>query len=278
MIIKSLKVLAAGVLGVAVVAGGVALVFGKEARSYLKSSAYGVRDIVKDNVPIEFELRRARDLLNDIVPEMHANIRLIAQQEVEVARLREEIEASKKSLGEEQARVQKLRAMLDTREVSFRVNNVAYERQELKEDLARRFDRYKEAEVVLAGKEKLLVSREKALKAGMQMLERTRGQKAELEQQIASLESQFRLVQAAGRGSRLDIDQSKLAQTQKLIDQIRKQLDISERVLAHEAKFTETSIPVDTVNEKELVNSIDEHFNHDGKVEGEQTVAAPQRN
>jgi chromosome segregation ATPase len=273
MIIKSLKVLAAGVLGLAVAAGGVALVFGKEARSYLRSSAYGVRDMVKDNVPIEFELRRARDLVNDIVPEMHANIRLIAQQEVEVSRLREEIAAAKKSLTEEQARVQKLRGMLDTREVSFRVNSLTYERQELKDELARRFDRYKEAEMVLASKEKLLVSREKALKAGMQMLERTRGQKQQLEQQIAALESQFRLVQAASHGSKLDIDHSKLAQTQKLIDQIRKQLDISERVLAHEAKFTETSIPVDAVNEKELVESIDEHFN--GTAEGEQTVAAP---
>jgi hypothetical protein len=44
-----------------------------------------MRGAVKDAVPIEFQIQRARDSLNDIIPEMQANIRLIAQQEVEIA-------------------------------------------------------------------------------------------------------------------------------------------------------------------------------------------------
>ncbi|MHC4230725.1 MAG: signal peptide-containing protein, partial [Planctomycetota bacterium] len=61
------------------------LLFGKDVVSYVRSSAKSVRTVVKDSVPIEFELRRARDLVEDIIPEMHANVRLIAQEEVEVA-------------------------------------------------------------------------------------------------------------------------------------------------------------------------------------------------
>ncbi|MHC4073980.1 MAG: signal peptide-containing protein, partial [Planctomycetota bacterium] len=60
------------------------LLFGKDVVSYVRSSAKSVRTVVKDSVPIEFELRRARDLVEDIIPEMHANVRLIAQEEVEV--------------------------------------------------------------------------------------------------------------------------------------------------------------------------------------------------
>lgn len=258
------------VLAAAITALGAGFLFGTEAGSYIRSSVTGVRAAVKDNVPVEFELRRARDLLNDIVPEMHANIRLIAQQEVEISRLKEEMTAARKSLGEEQARVQKLRGMLDTEQVSYNVNSVSYSRQEVKEELSRRFDNYKEAEMVLASKEKLLTSRERALKSGLQMLERTRSQKAQLEAQIASLESQFRLIQSASVGSKLHLDQSKIAQTQKVIDQIKKQLEVSERVLAHEARFTQSSIPVDAVNEKDLVNSVDEHF---GKVESGEVTA-----
>src|SRR5262249_34991225 len=150
-----------------------------------------VQDSVKDNVPIEFEIRRAHDLLTDIIPEMHANIRLIAQQEVELNNLKSDILQSQKSLQEEQARVQKLRDCLTTREVSYNIGGINYSRDHMKDELSRRFDRYKEAEVVLAGKQRLLENREKALQAGMAALDRTRSQKSLLENQIESLEGQF---------------------------------------------------------------------------------------
>lgn len=239
-------------------AGGV--IFGTDLPSYIRSSAKSVRSAVKDNVPMEFELTRARDLLNDIIPEMQANIRLIAQQEVEIANLRQDIAQSQKSLAEEQMRVGKLRDCLATSQVSFTFGNVKFTREDLKEELARKFDHYKEAEVILTGKKRLLQNRERALAAGMQAIERTRAQKALLESKIEALQGQYRLVQAASVGSKVAVDNSKLAQTEKVIAQIKKQLDVAERVLAHEARFTE-SIPVDGINEKELMMAVDEHFN-----------------
>ena len=108
------KMIKYGVLGIAgtVVAGG--LLFGTDLCSYARSSARSVQSAVKDNVPIEFELRRARDLVDDIVPEMQANVRLIAQQEVEIADLRGEIERSARAVEDERARVEKLRTGLAT--------------------------------------------------------------------------------------------------------------------------------------------------------------------
>jgi hypothetical protein len=259
MILKSLKVAVLTGVGL-VVAGGI--LFGTELGSYARSSISSARTVVKDNVPVEFELKRARDLLDDIIPEMQANIRQIAQQEVEINHLRGDLVVAQKSLGEEQVRVAKLRTALDTHNASYTFGGLKYSREQLKEELARRFDRYKEAEVVLAGKRRLLENREKSLVAAVQVLDRTRGQKSLLEDQIESLEAQFRLVQASQVGSKLAIDNSKLAQTEKLISQIKKQLDVAERVLAHEAKFTET-IQVDVVDEKELVAAVDEHFSKD---------------
>jgi len=63
-------------------AGG--LLFGKDLLSYVRGSAKSVQDVVKDSVPIEFELRRARDLLEEIIPEMHANIRMIAVKKMDL--------------------------------------------------------------------------------------------------------------------------------------------------------------------------------------------------
>src|SRR5687767_15974411 len=98
MIFKMVKLGLLTVAGVALVGG---VVFGRELCSYVSSSARSVRHAVKDAGPIEFELRRARDLVDDSAPEMQANVRLTAQQAVEIERLRKEVAGSRQNIGEE---------------------------------------------------------------------------------------------------------------------------------------------------------------------------------
>jgi hypothetical protein len=227
--------------------------------SYVRSSARTVQTAVKDAVPIEFELRRARDLAEQIIPEMQANIRLIAQEEVEIAALKSDIGQSQQNLTDEKKRIEKVSTMLGTQQVSYLVSDQQYTRQDLKEYLAQRFDQFKEVEVILAGKQRLLSTRERALQAAMHMLDQSRSQKTLLEQKIETLESQYRLVQASSVGSHIQVDNSKLAQTEKLIGDIKKHLDVAERVLAHEARFVQP-IPIDTISEKDLLTEISDHF------------------
>ena len=256
MIMKWVKLGVMGTVGFGLLGG---LLFGKDVVSYVKSSARGVRTAVKESVPVEFELRRARDMLEDIIPEMHANIRLIAQEEVEVAALKGEIGKAGEALQDEQTRIKTLRIALEQPQAKYHFAGRNYDRYEVKEDLATRFERYKENELVLASKVRLLDSREKSLNAAMQLLEKTRSQKRILANRIEALASQYRLVKAASVGSQIQVDNGKLARTQKLITEIQKRLDVAERVLAHESKFIE-SIPVDTVVESDLVAQVDEYF------------------
>jgi acyl carrier protein phosphodiesterase len=256
MILRIVKIGAIAAAGACLVGG---LLFGTDLVSYVTSSARSVQTAVKDAVPIEFELRRARDLLDDIIPEMQANVRLIAQEEVEVANIKTEIEQQNKATAQERQAVAKLRETLGTDQVKYAFAGQQYSRQQVKEELSRRFDRFKESEVVLAGKQRLLSAREKSLNAAMEVLERSRTQKARLEDQIESLQAQYRLVKAASVGSRVQVDNSKLAQTEKLIGEIKKRLDVAERVLAHETHFV-TPIPVDTISEKDLISQVDDHL------------------
>ena len=266
MILKSMKCAAVGLVGVALLGGAL---FGSDLFSYVSSSCRAMRAEGKGNVPIEFELRRARDLVDDLVPEMHACVRQIAMQEVEIGELRREIEQGQDGLSAERVRVEKLRDALKTADVEFTFSGIRYGRDQVKEDLARRFDLLKEAEVVLSGKQRLLQNRERSLAAAVQTLERTRSQKTLLEGQIAALDAQHQLIQAASSGTdaAAHVDGTKLAQTQRLIADIKKQLDVAERVLAHESRFIEP-IVVDAVDEKDLVSQVDEHL------AGRATVAA----
>ncbi|MHC4116611.1 MAG: signal peptide-containing protein [Planctomycetota bacterium] len=257
MITKWLKRGVLVVVGVSIVGG---VLFGRDVASYVRSSAKSVRTVVKDSVPIEFELRRARDLLDEIIPEMHANVRLIAQEEVEVAALNVEIAENVESIEEEKVRIAKLRDALARPQARYTFAGQEFPRSYVKADLANRFERFKESEVHLAGKRRLLENRQNSLHAAMLLLEKTRSRKRALEDQIESLASQHRLVKAAAVGSHIHVDNSKLAQTEKLIAQIKKRLDVAERVLAHESQFVQ-AIPVDAVEETDLLTQVDDYFN-----------------
>ena len=260
MVWKTMKVAAA--TGVAAVVLG-AVFFGSEVFSYARSSAGMVRTAVKDQVPIEFELRRARDMLDQIIPEMHTNIRQIAMEEVEIGGLEQDITATEARLADERTRLASLRDMLETGQTRFVLAGQRFDRQHVKDELARRLDYVKEADVMLTSKQRLLQSRRESLLAAQSMLDRTRSQKALLEDRIEGLESQHRLVQAAAVGSKLEIDSSKLAQTEKLIGDIKKRLDVAERVLAHESRFTH-SLPIETVTEEELIDQVDHYLTGSG--------------
>src|SRR5689334_2892880 len=106
MFFKPLKFIVLTAAGTLLIGGAI---FGRDLCSYITSSARSVRSAVTDAVPVEFQLRRARDLVHDIVPEMQANVKLIAQQEVEIAALKQDITESDKQLADERLRVTRLR-------------------------------------------------------------------------------------------------------------------------------------------------------------------------
>lgn len=249
-------------IGIVVVVGGCivgSFIFGKDLVSYLRSSGSSVRQALKDAVPTDFELRRAGDLLEEIIPEMHKNIQLIAQEEVEIAALKGEIVLSQKFVVQEQERIEHLRNQLALQKAGYMWSGRMVSRDQMTQDLSHRFDQFKESALLLESKRRLLVSREKSLQAAVGLLEKTRSQKNMLANKIKTLESQYRLIQASAVGSKIHVDNSKLTQTAKLIGQIKKRLDIAERVLAHESRFV-VSVPTEQISEVDLLAQVDEYF------------------
>lgn len=244
-------------MAVGLVVGGI--LFGGDVFSYAKSSLKLTQETAKESIPIEFELRRAKDLLEEIIPEIHANVQLIATEEVEIANLKNELQQNAELVSEEKQRVTKLRSELALDKDTFTFGNKQYTRTEVTEELAWRFDRLKEAELVLESKKRMLSARETSLKSATELLEKTRSQKRLLASKIEGLESQHRLVKATAIGSGIKIDNSKLAQTEKLIGDIKKRLDVAERVLSHESKFVQNT-QIDIVAEKDLVEEVDEYL------------------
>ncbi|WP_428389678.1 hypothetical protein [Mucisphaera sp.] len=262
MVGTAVKLAGVGVVGTVVLGG---LMFGSDLGSYAKTSWNSVQTSIKDSVPLEIELQRARDLLGQIIPEMRANIRIIAEEEVELAHLQHEINRASDRLEDQRMAVQQVRSMMSVEQASYRLGDRRMTRDEVAADLSRRFSLLQEAEASVAAKERLLNGRQAALDAAIGALEKTRTQKAELEAQIEALEAQHRLVQAASIGSGTSIDQSRLSQTTELIGEIKKRLDVAERTLAREGEFVQDlQLDVeDRVDEASLLSEIDAYLGHD---------------
>lgn len=246
--------------GAGLLAGG--LVLGSDLGSYVRSSCRSMQVAVKDNIPVEFELRRARDLLDGVGPELHENIRLVAEQEVEIGSLKNELQQSRQALVDEKHRIQKLRDCLSSQQTSFTFDGMSFSRNQIERDLSRQFTHFREAEAALKSRQQLLENRQQSLVAAMEAMESAKAQKATLEAQVEGLEAQYRLVQAASVGSDFQLDHSRLAQAQKVVGEIRKQLEVTEHVLAHEAKFTQP-VPVDAIDEKDLLTQVDARLAQD---------------
>lgn len=255
----SLKILKYGAVSVFAFLALGWIVFGTDLSSYVSTSAGNVRETVRDSVPIEFELQRARDLINEILPEIHSSIKVIAQDEIEIAALEKELTASKDQLEKDRRALAILRGHMNVEQVSYEVGTRAVSRAQLTEIVQHRFDRLKDAELVVASQERLLETRRHSLNAAMQLLDKARDRKMALEQKVEALVAQHRLVKASAVGSKIHVNDTKLAKADQLLTDIQKRLMVAERVLEHEQTeiiLGETEI----IDEAGLLAEIDAHL------------------
>ena len=64
---------------------------GRDAFSYVRTAPGYATDAVQEAVPVEFQVDRARRMVEDLVPEVRKNMHVIAKEEIEVERLDEQI-------------------------------------------------------------------------------------------------------------------------------------------------------------------------------------------
>ena len=248
-------------IGTAVVGMLGAFVFGRDVFSYMRTAGASVRDAVKSEVPLDFEIQRARKMVEQLVPDIRRCMHSIAEQQVDVEYLSESIDRKSAGLVEQKQAILVLRTDLDRGENSYVIAGRTYSSADVKRDLQTRFGRYKVADESLERDRKILQAREKALGANQDQLDEMLVAKQDLEVQVEQLQARMKSVQAVETVSTLEIDKSQLARTKKLIRDLNKQLDVREKLLDAEGKFNGL-IPVETepAETGDLTRKIDNYF------------------
>ncbi|MHC4176981.1 MAG: hypothetical protein ACYSWU_05720 [Planctomycetota bacterium] len=247
-----------------IIVAGIALVlgfifFGTRAASYVRTSAGYVSDSVRDAVPIEFEIKRARGEIENLLPEIEKNMYVIAKEEVEVQRRREQITEAEARLAKDKSEILRLNADLKTGQSEYTYGNCSFSADRVKTDLGRRFKRYKTSEATLGSLRQILAAREQSLEAARQKLEEMLAAKRQLKVEVERLEAQFQMLAAAKASSRYQFDDSRLGRVKELVSHLRTRLDVAERLVNAETHFQD-EIPLDETAPENIVDQVTEYF------------------
>jgi chromosome segregation ATPase len=237
---------------------GVALL-GHEAFSYVKTSFGYVTGAVQDTVPIEFQIDRARGMVQDLLPEVRKNMHVIAKEEVEVERLDRQIAESQARLEKEKEQLLRLKTDIASGRGAFQYGGRSFTVEEVRTDLANRFDRYKTGEATLASLKDIRAAREKSLSAARQQLEGMLASKRQLQVEVENLEARTQMIAAAKATSDYQFDDSRLGKVKELVVGLRKRLEVSERLVNAEVHY-QGEIPLDKSAPENIVEQVSDHF------------------
>lgn len=249
------------IYGVAALGALASFVFGRDVWSYARTWGNSVRQTVKKEVPVEFEVARARELVENLVPDIRNVMHVIAEQEVDVEGLTAELTRKRTELASQKDAIQARTADLKSGQASYAYAGQTYSAEQVRNDLAKRFDRFKIADETLKREQQVLEARQKALTANREKLDNLLAAKTDLELQLEQLEARLKAVQAAETVSTVSIDDSELTRAKKLIRELNKQIDVREKVMATDGKLTDL-IPIEPKHTapKDLESQIDAYF------------------
>lgn len=253
------KMFKRGVVGAALGAGTLALLFGTAAPSYVKTAFHSVRQSAKDGVPVEFQIQRARHELKELEPAILKCLESVAREEVRIAKLDAEVVTAQAELSRQGQELVALRNHRDA-QVKLTSGETATP-SEINRDLARRLDRYRDDKQVLAHKVETLKLRKQGLEAAKEQFENMKAAREVLASKIEAAEAKFQRVQATQAASVVSFDNSALARVKETVSDLEERVEVLDKVTAYQAKLVDGKAGTVSIEPgRDVLKEIDAEF------------------
>jgi len=225
-----------GLLGAALGAGTLFLVFGTAAPSYVKTVFHKGRQIAKDAIDPQFDIDRARNQIADLKPMIEKNIETLARAEVEAEKLESEVLTVQANLDREKKTMLSMRDSLKTGD--FRLaGHVADTADEVRADLAHRLDHFTYTSDLLKIKQAELKAKRKIIKAAHEQLETLKTQKTTLLAKLDGIEAKLRMLEATRAKNDFHFDGSALANAKETVAELEKKLEVLAKTAEIEGRY-----------------------------------------
>lgn len=243
-----------------IIAGGAAtllstLTLGVPLFSYARCGVDWLQTSTTDVMPLEWEIKRARQMISDLKPEIEENAIRIAREKVEVSRL--ESQYSDASAGLEKSRNEITRLTSDLKEGvnQYTYAGKTYTSAQVKADLGSRFKRFKTKSATTDKLNQILRARESSLLAAQDRMTSMMDAKRQLEVEVENLQARLGALRVAQTTSEVSLDDSHLSRTRELLDEIAIRIDVREESLVVDSVYFD-EIELDVPDDEELLNEI----------------------
>jgi chromosome segregation ATPase len=255
------------------------LIFGRDVVNYAQTAWSATREAVKREVPLEFQIERARTSVKQLDPAIQHTLKVIAEQQVDLEQMNRQMHDRSADMSTAKEQLMTLKHDLESGKSTFRYASIDYTADDVRRDIRTRFERYKAAEAMLDRDQKIQKSRSVALYAHEKQLDQMLSQKKDLEAEVEQLEARLQTIRAQQSVSTPAIDESELSNVKRLISEVNKQLDVQEKLLDSNGKFGTGLIPVETKPTVEMGNvsaEIDAYFKPASDKKADDVKPAPQ--
>lgn len=249
------KILLAG--SAATLLGGLAL--GTGLVSYMRCATDWASQTAKDSVPLEWEVKRARQMISDLAPEITDNAKRIAREKIAVVRLQEQVEQTAERLSDAQHDIERLSADLRNGDDAYTYGGKTYTSTQVREDLQARFKRFKTRQQTADKLEQQLAARNATLRAANERMDAMLSAKRQLEVEVENLQARLAGLRVAQTSSELSLDDSQLSRTRELLDDIKSRIDVEEEVMQVDVEYF-GEIDLDEPADGDLLEEITAYF------------------
>jgi hypothetical protein len=258
------------VVGIGVTTG---ILFGRNAASYVSTTYHRLTSSVEEAVPVDFQIDRAKQMVSDLDPEIRRSMHVIAKEEVALEQLNQQLNSNQSKTDKDKQEILRLQTDLGQNKGTYRYASHTYTTDEVKQDLSRRFNRFKVADDTLNSMKQMRDAREKNLDAARQKLSAMINARRKLEVDVQNLEAKRKLVEVAQASSEYVFDDSQLARAKELINDIRTRLDVAAK-LANADVNVQSEIVLDDSAPADITDQVTQYFKLDGKAGKDAKVAA----
>lgn len=225
------------VLTVAVLAGIAAVMTWTKFGSYSRTFISQVQERAKEQVPVEFEIKRLKDEVSQLIPDLRKNLSIVAEQMASVERLEKEIATTQSNLERQKTVLLKMANDLETPETNYIYEGKAYSRDQVARKMELDWKSYRIAQTELRNKEQFLDIKRRELDNAKAKLDSIRDQERSLRLEIAELEAEFSSVKLAQTKNRFAVDDSRLGEVKKSIEDLRLRLEKEKKLASLEAEY-----------------------------------------
>jgi chromosome segregation ATPase len=232
--------------------------------SYARCGVDWLRSSANDAMPLEWELKRARQMIADLKPEIEVNATRIAREKVDFARLEKQLEETNSRLAESRTDIERLSDDLRSETPVYTYAGRTYTSAQVKNDLSNRFKRFKTRNATADKLEQMLTARQASLRSAQERMEAMLSAKRQLEVEVENLQARLGALRVAQTSSQLNLDDSQLSHTRELLDEIATRIDVEEETMNLDVEYF-GEIDLEEPSDESLLDDISVYFNQNGQ-------------